>query len=185
MRNLFFCRDRRPRLSALRVRISLRAQTPFSLGRGGACSSRKSAQPPPLRTNSLSFPERGFINFSLFERKVTKEANERAARPLLRPSIVPPQATFPKICGALSDFSVPRNHKILKFCSRKDSVNLTVAWCAPDLHHAPCAPRAVWAQTGLVRGDFRPRTISILTPSGAERPLASHSRVAQRREGVE
>ena len=34
-----------------------------------------------LHTNSLSFPERGFINFSLFERKVTKEANERAARP--------------------------------------------------------------------------------------------------------
>ena len=33
-----------------------------------------------LRTISLSLPERGVINFSLFERKVTKEANEPAVR---------------------------------------------------------------------------------------------------------
>ena len=52
-------------------------------GRGGACSSRKS------RTNSLSLPERGFINFSLFERKVTKEANQRAVGSPLRKSCRP------------------------------------------------------------------------------------------------
>ena len=99
------------------------------------------------------FPFRRVINFFFTKKKkLQKEVGEPAARPLLRPSIVPPQATFPQICGALSDFSAPRNHKILKLCSRKGSVNLTVAWCEPALYHAHCAPRAVWAQTGLVRG---------------------------------
>ena len=93
----------------------------------------------------------------------------------MRPSIVPPQATFPQICGALSDFSTPRNHKILKLCSRKDSVNLTVAWCEPEPHHAPCAPRAVWAQTGLVRGSFRPRTKFISHPRERSDPFTLSS----------
>ena len=34
-------------------------------------------------------------------------------------------------------------------------------WQEFEFYHAPCAPRAVWAQTGLVRGDFRLRTNSI------------------------
>ena len=93
----------------------------------------------------------------------------------MRPSTVPPQATFLQICGALSDFSTPRNHKILKLCSRKDSVNLTVAWCEPNPHHAHCAPRAVWAQTALVRGSFRLRTIKAPSGRGLRRKAVEES----------
>ena len=149
---IFFSPGKAPSVGAERPSGSLREGAPDNVGWRSPRANHFIAH-SPLRTKPIS-PFGGIINFSLFERKVTKEANEPAVRSLLRPSIVPPQATFPQICGALSDFSTPRNHKILKLCSRKDSVNLTVAWCEPEPHHAPCAPRAVWAQTGLVRGDF-------------------------------
>ena len=137
------------------------AKRPHRLPPGGGSAVRRwrraranhfIAHSPP-RTNSISLFG-GLLTFLCLKEKLQKkQTNLRFDR--RRPSIVPPQATFPQICGALSDFSAPRNHKILKLCSRKDSVNLTVAWCEPEPYHSPCAPRAVWAQTGLVRGDSR------------------------------
>ena len=61
---------------------------------------------------------------------------------------------------------------------------MTVAWCEPDLHHAPCAPRAVWAQTGLVRGNFRPRTKFISCGRGRRlrRPVRLPPHIMQTRK---
>ena len=122
----------------------------------------------PLRTISLCRGDNALFSVphslprAMSKKKVPKKklANLRLDR--LRPSTVPPRFTFLKTCGALSDSSSPKIQKPLKLCSRKGSVNLTVAWCEPDPHHAHCAPRAVWAQTALVRGNSPLRTNFIL-----------------------
>ena len=54
----------------------------------------------------------------------------------------------------------------------------------PKPHHAHCAPRAVWAQTGLVRGDFRPRTITFRSGATVSLPLTGEVARNARRRGL-